>query len=170
MFSTFTAVTTLYFALLRFTSLAFRPPSNSFGLTIDYFCAIAPFAEYFLDDIIMFLRPKEPFFELPSINNITHEIECIALGMFEKMQQISHLCAGCAEVNIRNPYCPKAQRKRREGVQNTISITKLLSRSWNIMGDYYYKNMKLLFLDQSITLIEIIIPHRLCSFRTSLND
>ena len=45
---------------------------------IDHAGAVPRLAEQFLDDIIMFLRPVEAFFQLPAIDDIANEIERLA--------------------------------------------------------------------------------------------
>ena len=54
---------------------------------IDNASTVAGLAKQFLNDVIMVLRPEKAFLQLPAINNIAHEIECLATCVFQKMEK-----------------------------------------------------------------------------------
>ena len=54
---------------------------------IDNASTVAGLAKQFLNDVIMFLRPEKAFLQLPAINDIAHEIECLATCVFQKVEQ-----------------------------------------------------------------------------------
>ena len=53
---------------------------------IDNASTVAGLAQQFLDDVIMLLRPEKAFLQLPAINDIANEIECLATCVFQKME------------------------------------------------------------------------------------
>ena len=54
---------------------------------IDNVGTAAGFAQQFLDDVIMFLRPEKAFLQLPAINDIANKIEFLATCVFQEMKQ-----------------------------------------------------------------------------------
>lgn len=60
-------------------------------------------AKQFLDEQIVFFRPKPFPAQLPAINEIADDIQMLALGFAEEIKQRSYLGMFHSQMNIRDP-------------------------------------------------------------------
>jgi len=51
----------------------------------------------------VFLRPVPGSFQAPAVDDLTGEIETLALGLLEETEEYGHLTTAGAEVDIGNP-------------------------------------------------------------------
>ena len=70
---------------------------------IDHAGAVTRFSQQFLDDVIMFLRPVEAFFQLPAINDVADQIQGFTARIFQKMQQLFGTGPWRSEMRVRDP-------------------------------------------------------------------
>lgn len=70
---------------------------------VGHLGAFPHFAEQFLDDIIMRLRPMPAPLEHPAIDHVADEIPLFGVMMLEEIEQPFGLAGVPAEVHIRNP-------------------------------------------------------------------
>jgi len=75
---------------------------------VDHLRAFAGFAQHFLDHVVVRLRPEPAFAELPSIDDVTDQIEVLRIVMAQKIEQIVRLAAAGAEMDIGQPDGPVA--------------------------------------------------------------
>ena len=66
-------------------------------------CAFARFAQDFLDDVVVLLRPINPATELPDINQITHNVESLEFVFAQEIKQCARVAAARAEMDIGDP-------------------------------------------------------------------
>src|SRR5215831_9493025 len=85
---------------------------------VDYTCALAGFAQNFLDHVIVLLWPVNRAPQRPDINQIAHDVERVEVGLAQKVQQRGGVAAARAQMRVGNPRCSLALRS-----------WKLLSRS-----------------------------------------
>jgi len=65
--------------------------------------ALARFSQYFLYDIVVSLRPVPGPTQLPTINDVTHQVERFAFGVAQEVQKRCGLATGCSKVQVRDP-------------------------------------------------------------------
>src|SRR5205823_2026275 len=65
--------------------------------------AFARFSKNLLDDVVMLLRPVNPAPQLPDVDQIAHDIECLELVLAQKIEQRACVRATRAQMNIGNP-------------------------------------------------------------------
>jgi hypothetical protein len=66
----------------------------------NYSATLPGFSQQFLNHIVVTLRPVPFAFELPSVNNVSHQIQVITGVCFEKTQQSVGLAAWCSQMQI----------------------------------------------------------------------
>ena len=67
---------------------------------VDDLGAVARFAQQLLDDVIMFLRPVETFFQCPAVNDIANEVKLFTSCMFEEVKKRFGLCPWRSQMRI----------------------------------------------------------------------
>jgi hypothetical protein len=67
----------------------------------DYMCALPSFAQEFLDDVVMGLRPVRTASHFPKINDISNEIDRVGVVVPKKVEQGRSLRRSRAEVHVR---------------------------------------------------------------------
>ena len=65
--------------------------------------AFARFAQQFLDDVVMFLRPINPAPQRPDIDQIADDVERLELVVLQKMKQSSGVAAPGPEMDVGDP-------------------------------------------------------------------
>jgi hypothetical protein len=65
--------------------------------------AMLGFFEYPANHIIMARMPIPRAFQAPAVDDVADQIECIAIGMLEKIHQHVRIAAGRTQMNVRNP-------------------------------------------------------------------
>ena len=70
---------------------------------VDDLRSLAAFAQEFLNDVIVFLRPVDTPAQRPDVDEISHEIECVEFHILKEFEEVARFTAACAKVNIRNP-------------------------------------------------------------------
>src|SRR5438067_9802254 len=80
---------------------------------VDDARALARFAEKFLDDVVVLLRPINSAPHLPDIDKIPDDVERLELMVAEKLEEHAGVAAPGAEMHIRDPRRAKSPRCRR---------------------------------------------------------
>src|SRR4029434_3072595 len=70
---------------------------------IDDRRALARFAQYLLDHVVVPLVPVPAALELPPVDDVADEIEIARLGTAEELEQRAGLTARRAQVRVRDP-------------------------------------------------------------------
>jgi hypothetical protein len=70
---------------------------------VDDFRSLPAFAQEFLDDIVVFLRPVDATAQSPNIDQVAHKVKGVELHILEKIQEDAGFASARAKVNIRNP-------------------------------------------------------------------
>src|SRR5512132_1875537 len=70
---------------------------------VNYTCALASFAQNFLDHVIVLLWPVNYPPQRPNIYKVSHDVERVEVGLAQKVQQRSGVAAARAKVRIGNP-------------------------------------------------------------------
>jgi hypothetical protein len=78
---------------------------------IDHAGAVTRFSQQFLDNVIMFLRPVEAFFQLPAINDVADQIQGFAARIFQKMQQLFGTGPWRSEMRVRDPFLSSSSKR-----------------------------------------------------------
>ena len=68
----------------------------------QHLASFARAAQQFLHYIVVCLRPEPAPAKLPSVHNVTHQVEVLAGVDFKKFQQGVRLATRCTQVNVRN--------------------------------------------------------------------
>src|SRR6266516_7950255 len=67
-------------------------------------CALARFAENFLDNVVVLLWPVTAAAQkLPDVDQIAHHIERFAFVLAQKIEQRAGIATACAQMDIGNP-------------------------------------------------------------------
>ena len=70
---------------------------------VDDFRSLPAFAQEFLNDIVVFLRPVDAPAQGPDVDEVANEVERVELHILEKIQKDAGFASARAKVNIRNP-------------------------------------------------------------------
>ena len=70
---------------------------------VDDFRSLPAFAQKFLNDIVVFLRPVDASAQGPDVDEITDKVESVELHILEKFEEDAGFASARAKVNIRNP-------------------------------------------------------------------
>src|SRR5919109_4481553 len=70
---------------------------------VDHPRSLARLSQDLLDYVIVGLIPVPGFAQGPIVNKVPHDVERVALGVFEKLQKLIRLCTPGAEMNVRYP-------------------------------------------------------------------
>jgi hypothetical protein len=65
-----------------------------------------PRSKYFLNHIVVVLRPVNSTFERPNVNKVTHDVEGFTFRCPEELKKSRSLTAPRPEMNVGNPYRP----------------------------------------------------------------
>ena len=79
---------------------------------VNYASAFAGFAQDFLDDVVMLLRPINSAAQRPDIDEITYNVERLKIILPKKIEQRRRIAAACAQVGIRDPSSAITPRRR----------------------------------------------------------
>src|SRR5436305_12063922 len=63
-------------------------------------CALARFAENFLDNVVVLLWPVTAAAQLPDVDQIAHHIERLAFVLAQEVEQRAGIAAACAQMDI----------------------------------------------------------------------
>ena len=66
-------------------------------------CALARFAENFLDNVVVLLRPVTAAAQLPDVDQIAHYIERFAFVLAQEFEQRTGIAAARAQMDVGNP-------------------------------------------------------------------
>src|SRR5437868_4763921 len=66
-------------------------------------CALARFAENFLDNVVVLLRPVTAAAQLPDVDQIAHYIERFAFVLAQEFEQRTCIAAARAQMDVGNP-------------------------------------------------------------------
>jgi len=80
---------------------------------VDYMRPFAGFAQNLLDHVVVLLGPVNSATQLPNIDQVTHNVECIEIVLAQKIEQRSGVAATRAQVRIRNPTGTMTSRRRK---------------------------------------------------------
>ena len=83
---------------------------------INHAAAFAGPTQEFLNHVVVALRPKPTATQLPTVHNVTHQVQSVTGVVFQKIQQGLGLKAGSADVQIRNKNRPHARATGRHVV------------------------------------------------------
>src|SRR5437762_2789634 len=75
--------------------------------------ALARFAQKFLDDVVMLLRPIDSPSHLPEIDQIANDVERLEIVIAQEFQEGAGVAAARAKVHIGNPGRTQAAKRRR---------------------------------------------------------
>lgn len=70
---------------------------------VNDFSSLPAFAQEFLNDIVVFLRPVDAPAQGPNVDEIADKVEGVELHILEKFEEDAGLASARAKVNIRNP-------------------------------------------------------------------
>ena len=70
---------------------------------VDDFRSPPAFAQEFLNDIVVFLRPVDAPAQGPNVDEIADKVEGVELHILEKFEEDAGLASARAKVNIGNP-------------------------------------------------------------------
>ena len=70
---------------------------------VDHLGMLAAFAEQFLDERVVVLAPEPAELQLPSVNEIAHQIQVLAIHRAQKGEQFLDLRVARAEVDVGDP-------------------------------------------------------------------
>ena len=70
---------------------------------VDDFRSLPAFAQEFLNDIVVFLRPVDASAQGPDVDEVADKVERVELHILEKIQEDAGFASARAKVNIRNP-------------------------------------------------------------------
>jgi hypothetical protein len=76
---------------------------------IDDFGTLLSFSENRPDDVIVGLRPEQPFPHLPDIDDVTDEVEELAVDRVQKVEEMVGAAAAKTQMHIRNPNGAKGK-------------------------------------------------------------
>ena len=62
--------------------------------------------EHAADDVVVAWRPVPAFAELPAVDDVADQVERLAIGRFEEIEQQLGLATARPKVRVRNPDCP----------------------------------------------------------------
>ena len=64
--------------------------------------ALARLAQDLLDDVVVGLVPEPAALELPAVDDVAHQVELLALGMAEEIEQVGRLATGGTQMHVGN--------------------------------------------------------------------
>ena len=70
---------------------------------VNYACALAGFAQNFLDHIVVLLWPVSDAPQRPDVDQIAHDVESVEIGLAEKIQKRGGVTAARAQVRVGYP-------------------------------------------------------------------
>ena len=70
---------------------------------VDDFGPLPAFAQKFLDDIVVLLRPVDASTQGPDIDQVAHKVEGVEFHILQEIQEHAGFASTRAEMNIRNP-------------------------------------------------------------------
>jgi hypothetical protein len=70
---------------------------------VDDFRSLPTFAQKFLNDIVVFLRPVDAPAQCPDVDEIADKVESVELDILEKFEEDAGFASSRAKVNIGNP-------------------------------------------------------------------
>src|SRR5947207_13005363 len=79
---------------------------------VDDARALARFAEKFLDDVVVLLRPINSAPHLPDVDEIPDEVERLELMVAQKLKERAGVAAPRAEMHVGDPRRAKPPRRR----------------------------------------------------------
>ena len=79
----------------------------------DHARALARLAQQLLDDVVVRLRPVPAAAQLPAVDDVADEVERLALGAAQEVEQRVRLAAGRAQVQVRDPEAAEAPIRQR---------------------------------------------------------
>ena len=80
---------------------------------INDVCAFARFAQEFLDDIVVLLRPIDSAPHLPDIDQVADDVERFEIVIAQEFQERSGLAAARPKVHVGNPRRAHVAERRR---------------------------------------------------------
>ncbi|MGF6656117.1 hypothetical protein OKW34_006707 [Paraburkholderia youngii] len=70
---------------------------------VDDLGAFARFAQHFLHDVVVGLRPVPAFLQLPAVDDVADQVQVLRFVVAQEVEQITGLAAARAEMDIREP-------------------------------------------------------------------
>src|SRR5439155_22447621 len=70
---------------------------------VNYASALTGFTQYFLDDVVMLLRPINSAAKRPDIDEISHYVERLKIILTEKIEQCCGIAAARAQMHVGDP-------------------------------------------------------------------
>src|SRR6266480_5203624 len=70
---------------------------------VNYASALTGFTQYFLDDVVMLLRPINSAAQRPDIDEISHYVERLKIILAEKIQQRCGIASARAQMRVGDP-------------------------------------------------------------------
>ena len=70
---------------------------------VNYARALACFAQNFLDDVVVLLRPVNPAPQRPDVDQVAHDVQRAKIILPQKVQQRSSIATARAQVRVGDP-------------------------------------------------------------------